>query len=41
MIRPCGHDDDYKPIRILGKGAYGEVWLVTNKDNPNEQVGAS
>lgn len=35
MLRP--HNDDYKQIRVLGKGAYGEVWLVTNKENPDEQ----
>jgi len=36
MLRP--HNDDYKQIRVLGKGAYGEVWLVSNKENPDEQV---
>lgn len=36
MLRP--HNDDYKQIRVLGKGAYGEVWLVSNKENPEQQV---
>ena len=36
MMRP--HDDDFTQVRVLGKGAYGEVWLVTNKDNRDEQV---
>jgi len=36
MIRP--HDDDYKQIKVLGKGAYGEVWLVTNREHQDQQV---
>lgn len=30
MMRP--HDGDFTQVRVLGKGAYGEVWLVTNRD---------
>uniref|UniRef100_A0A914HXW3 Protein kinase domain-containing protein n=1 Tax=Globodera rostochiensis TaxID=31243 RepID=A0A914HXW3_GLORO len=34
-MRPI--DEDYRPVRVLGQGAYGEVWLVTNKENEREQ----
>jgi hypothetical protein len=39
MIRP--HDDDYKQIKVLGKGAYGEVWLVTNREHQDQQVNSN
>ena len=35
-LRTCGKFDDYEEVKFLGKGAYGNVFLVRRRSDGKE-----